>query len=72
VNGRNTLSWPERIKLDVWYVEHRSFALDMKILLRTLFVWLRGEGIYADKEKFIVGENDHDKLTGAGPDDAGA
>jgi len=35
VNGRATLPWAERIELDVWYVEHRSALLDMKILLRT-------------------------------------
>jgi lipopolysaccharide/colanic/teichoic acid biosynthesis glycosyltransferase len=35
VNGRATLSWDERIELDVWYVEHRSAAVDLKILLRT-------------------------------------
>jgi lipopolysaccharide/colanic/teichoic acid biosynthesis glycosyltransferase len=35
VNGRAALSWYERIELDVWYVEHRSAAVDLKILLRT-------------------------------------
>jgi lipopolysaccharide/colanic/teichoic acid biosynthesis glycosyltransferase len=35
INGRATLSWDERIELDVWYVEHRSAAVDLKILLRT-------------------------------------
>src|SRR5215203_7431620 len=35
VNGRASLPWPERIELDVWYVEHRSARLDLKILLRT-------------------------------------
>ena len=35
VNGRAALSWDERIELDVWYVEHRSPAVDLKILLRT-------------------------------------
>lgn len=62
VNGRNSLSWPQRIKLDVWYVDNYSFLLDMKILWKTIFVWLRGDGIYAEKEKFIVGKNDDDKL----------
>jgi lipopolysaccharide/colanic/teichoic acid biosynthesis glycosyltransferase len=36
VNGRNATSWPARFELDVWYVEHRSFGLDLKILLLTL------------------------------------
>ena len=36
VNGRNAISWDEKFEYDVWYVEHRSFLLDMKILLLTL------------------------------------
>jgi sugar transferase EpsL len=36
VNGRNALTWPERLELDVWYVEHRSLGLDLRILLRTV------------------------------------
>ncbi len=36
VNGRNTLSWEERFRLDVWYVDHRSWLLDLRILLLTL------------------------------------
>jgi sugar transferase EpsL len=36
VNGRNATSWPARFDLDVWYVEHRSFGLDLKILCLTL------------------------------------
>ncbi len=35
VNGRAALPWAERIELDVWYVEHRSLAVDLRILLRT-------------------------------------
>ena len=35
VNGRTSLPWPERIELDVWYVEHRSLRLDLRILART-------------------------------------
>jgi lipopolysaccharide/colanic/teichoic acid biosynthesis glycosyltransferase len=46
VNGRASLSWPERIELDVWYVEHRSFALDLRILLRTALVLLRPGVVY--------------------------
>jgi lipopolysaccharide/colanic/teichoic acid biosynthesis glycosyltransferase len=42
VNGRARLSWPERIELDVWYVENRSPALDLRILLRTPLVLFRG------------------------------
>ncbi len=45
VNGRNTLSWEERFRLDVWYVEHQSFWLDLKILGLTLLRVLRAQGI---------------------------
>ncbi len=50
VNGRNKLTWPERIKLDVWYVEHWSFWLDLKILFKTVWVVAKGEGLYAGRE----------------------
>ncbi len=43
VNGGPTLTWDERIVLDVWYVDHRSLALDARVLLLTLAVIVRGE-----------------------------
>ena len=46
VNGRNAIPWEERIKLDVWYVDHWSLALDLLILRRTLQTWVRQEGLY--------------------------
>ena len=46
VNGRASLPWHERIELDVWYVEHRTLALDLRILLRTLAMVVRGDGLY--------------------------
>ena len=46
IHGRNALSWPERIRLDVWYVEHASLRLDLYILLRTPGTLFRGEGVY--------------------------
>ena len=45
VNGRNATSWQERFALDVWYVEHWSLALDLRILLRTVWTVLVGEGV---------------------------
>jgi lipopolysaccharide/colanic/teichoic acid biosynthesis glycosyltransferase len=42
VNGRAALPWDERIELDVWYVEHRSFLLDLRILARTPLALLGG------------------------------
>jgi lipopolysaccharide/colanic/teichoic acid biosynthesis glycosyltransferase len=46
VNGRASLPWSERIELDLWYVEHRSLGLDLRILARTARMVLRGEGLY--------------------------
>jgi lipopolysaccharide/colanic/teichoic acid biosynthesis glycosyltransferase len=48
VNGRNSLSWPERIELDLWYIEHRSWRLDVRILVRTVRQLLTPEGITGD------------------------
>ena len=48
VNGRNAPSWQERLEMDVWYVEHRSFWLDVRILLRTLLAVVRRDGVTAD------------------------
>ena len=46
VNGRAKLRWDERIELDLWYIEHRSWRLDLQILLRTVRIIVAGEGIY--------------------------
>jgi len=46
VNGRTSLPWSERIELDLWYIEHRSWRLDMKILWRSAQLVVRGEGLY--------------------------
>jgi len=45
VNGRNALSWEEKFRLDVWYVDNWSLALDLKILIMTVVKVLRREGI---------------------------
>ncbi len=45
INGRNALTWEEKFKLDVWYVDHWSFLLDIRILLLTIVKVLRREGI---------------------------
>ncbi len=46
INGRASLPWPERIELDLWYVEHRSLGLDLRILARTVRMVFRGDGVY--------------------------
>ncbi|MDR1580993.1 MAG: sugar transferase [Synergistaceae bacterium] len=50
INGRNAISWPEKFALDVWYVEHAAFALDLKIMLLTIKKTLAREGISARGE----------------------
>ena len=45
VNGRNALSWDEKFRLDVWYVDNRSFFLDLKILFLTVFKTASRDGI---------------------------
>lgn len=61
VNGRNALSWDDKFKLDVWYVDHRSLWLDVKILWLTVRKVLVREGISA------AGEATMSKFTGSKP-----
>jgi lipopolysaccharide/colanic/teichoic acid biosynthesis glycosyltransferase len=51
VNGRTSLLWPERIELDIWYVENRSMRLDLRILLRTARMLATGHGLYSEDLK---------------------
>ena len=46
VNGRTSLPWDERIELDLWYLEHRSWRLDLEILRRSARLVVAGEGLY--------------------------
>jgi lipopolysaccharide/colanic/teichoic acid biosynthesis glycosyltransferase len=46
VNGRTELPWDERIELDLWYIEHRSWRLDLRILLLTVRMVFGGQGLY--------------------------
>lgn len=50
INGRASLLWPQRIELDLWYVEHRSWALDLRILAQTVKQVLLGQGLYHEAE----------------------
>jgi sugar transferase EpsL len=45
INGRNAITWEEKFKLDVWYVDHQSFHLDLKIIFLTFWKILKREGI---------------------------
>jgi lipopolysaccharide/colanic/teichoic acid biosynthesis glycosyltransferase len=60
VNGRNAISWEKKFELDVWYVEHRSLLLDLKILYLTVKKVLVRDGISAE------GEATMSKFTGSG------
>ncbi|NMC13770.1 MAG: sugar transferase [Chloroflexi bacterium] len=61
VNGRNALSWEDKFRLDVWYVDHWSLWLDIKILIMTLYKILKREGIsqpgHATAEEFMGNQN---------------
>lgn len=48
VNGRNALSWDEKFRMDIWYVDHRSFWLDLRILALTALKVVRREGVQAE------------------------
>ncbi|MGI6317350.1 MAG: sugar transferase [Dethiobacteria bacterium] len=51
VNGRNALTWPERIELDLWYVDNWSLWLDLIILWRTFLIVAKREGIYSNSKE---------------------
>lgn len=57
INGRNAITWEDKFRLDVWYVDHWSLALDVRILLTTLWKVLKREGIsqpgHATAEEFM-------------------
>jgi lipopolysaccharide/colanic/teichoic acid biosynthesis glycosyltransferase len=50
IHGRNRLAWDERIRLDVWYVDHWSLSLDFRILARAFWLLLRRDGVYVENE----------------------
>ena len=47
INGRNVISWEDRLKLDVWYVDNQSFYLDVKIIIFTIYKVISRDGIYS-------------------------
>lgn len=64
VNGRNNISWEERFKLDVWYVDNQSFLLDIKILYLTVLKVFKREDINPDNKEFV------EKFKGSNKNDA--
>ena len=53
INGRNTISWNEKFQLDLWYVKHQSFWLDLKIILLTVKHVLKRDGINAKNDEIM-------------------
>ena len=49
INGRNAISWDEKFQLDIWYVDHRSTRLDIRILFKTAFQVMRRSGINSEE-----------------------
>ncbi len=71
VNGRNLLSWREKIELDLWYIDHYSFFLDIKIILKTITVIFNEQGVYTNhldddisavEKVLIVGAGGHGRV----------
>lgn len=56
-HGRNAISWTEKFKLDVWYVDHLTFALDVKILFMTILKIFKREGISAEGQATVEAFN---------------
>jgi len=54
VNGRNSISWEEKFKLDIWYVDNLSFKLDMKILYLTFIKVIKHEAVNSDDQNTVV------------------
>jgi sugar transferase EpsL len=53
INGRNALDWPARFKMDIWYVDHWSFWLDIKIIFLTVWKVLLREGVNQDGQSTV-------------------
>jgi lipopolysaccharide/colanic/teichoic acid biosynthesis glycosyltransferase len=53
VNGRNSISWKEKFRLDLWYINNMSFFLDFKILLLTVFKVFKREGVNSNENKIM-------------------
>jgi len=53
INGRNLISWEEKFKLDLWYVDNNSILLDLKILIITIWKVIKSEGIYTNKNRIM-------------------
>lgn len=63
INGRNAITWEEKFRLDVWYVDNWSFALDIKVMILTLWKAIKREGIsqpgHTTAEEFLGSDGEH-------------
>lgn len=59
INGRNALTWTERLALDVWYVDHWSFLLDLRILFKTVAI------VFSRKDVLVGGQDDFESFNGS-------
>lgn len=66
INGRNAISWEEKFKLDVWYVDHHSFLLDLKIMFFTIVKVVKSEGINQPGEATIESFKGNSQLSRGG------
>ena len=65
VNGRNAITWVEKFELDVWYVDHRSLRLDLKIVALTIRQVLRRQGISEPGQATVTSFKAQSRATGA-------
>ena len=65
VNGRNAITWVEKFELDVWYVDHRSLRLDLKIVALTIRQVLRRQGISEPGQATVTSFKGQSRATGA-------
>jgi len=65
INGRNLISWEQKFKLDLWYVDHVSLLLDLKILLLTFGKVIKRDGISAPSHFSTVEFNPHSEASGS-------
>ncbi len=71
IHGRNEAGWDERLARDVWYVDHMSLGLDLKILARTVFAVLRGAGVVTDPRSAMQNLDEERRPSLDGSGDAG-
>jgi len=65
VNGRNELTWPERIELDLWYIDNLNLWLDIKILFKTVLAVLSKQGLYSGRNKDPIAEKAYNRWNDA-------